>query len=600
VKVERHGANEQMKKLFLLLSCLMAVSGWSAPVVNVKGLAQFGLVSSMSATDLVAIEIATHPRGITLANFTNGLATISYVTQVVAIATSNGVTITELNNTSNALVSVINSTNTVLIATINFSSNALVTVISDTSNFLFGVSKTNVVVTAGTNVVVEATVIGEQTVYKVSIATNAAGGGESIWTNQNNIVHLKTNAPVTLGTNNEPVVTPFYVLSLVSNDSMSGAQIEFVPIAGTATSRAGFDIFMDTGDSLGGFSYPLWGMNTATSSNRFGAYFGNVPFGLIGVASSSGTGDAGGVIGIAEGDTKGTGYGVQGLTDGSNTTNKLVGVFGSGSTNSGGAAGGYFELGDGYATAIDTHPEMSALIADNRKTGFPVFTFRTNNGYTFFQGLGNSHVQLNSNDVYTLVQGTNILFITNGTQLTIHGTASGGGLTGTAADKELSVQAIKLPTTNYPGIAAGWQDWEVVYYKTNAEGSNANLTGSWQFKVPRDYATNTMSLRVTSMLVDTNGPNSSNSIFQVSFVRAASGDSTDLHTAAFGSTVSGTNTWAASGTGTNKIQDLVISLGVQAMGTNDTVLLQLARDAVDDTVAGPVVVTNVRLEYTRP
>jgi len=102
------------------------------------------------------------------------------------------------------------------------------------------------------------------------------------------------------------------------------------------------------------------------------------------------------------------------------------------------------------------------------------------------------------------------------------------------------------------------------------------------------------------MLVDTNGPNSSNSIFQVSFVRAASGDSTDLHTAAFGSTVSGTNTWAASGTGTNKIQDLVISLGVQAMGTNDTVLLQLARDAVDDTVAGPVVVTNVRLEYTRP
>lgn len=165
---------------------------------------------------------------------------------------------------------------------------------------------------------------------------------------------------------------------------------------------------------------------------------------------------------------------------------------------------------------------------------------------------------------------------------------------------QLSVQAAKLPATNYPGIDAGWQDWELLYYKTNAEGSISILNASWQFIVPQDYATNSLKVRVYSFLSTTNGPNASNTIFRASVLRATPSDSTDLHIGSFGSAARGTNTWSASGAGTNKVQSLVIATGTNSLlSAGDLCILKLDRDATTDTFGGVTAVIGLQLEYTR-
>jgi hypothetical protein len=172
--------------------------------------------------------------------------------------------------------------------------------------------------------------------------------------------------------------------------------------------------------------------------------------------------------------------------------------------------------------------------------------------------------------------------------------------TGSTNILQLSVQAAKLPITNYPGIDAGWQDWELLYYKTNAEGSIASLNSTWQFIVPQDYATNSLRVRIYSLLSTTNGPNSSNTIFRASVLKVTPSDTTDLHTGSFGTLARGTNTWSASGTGTNKIQSLVIATGTNTfLSAGDLAILKLDRDATTDTFGGVTAVIGLQLEYTR-
>lgn len=174
-------------------------------------------------------------------------------------------------------------------------------------------------------------------------------------------------------------------------------------------------------------------------------------------------------------------------------------------------------------------------------------------------------------------------------------------LSGSTNILQLSVQAAKLPMTNYPGIDAGWQDWELVYYETNAEGARVTLSSQWQCVIPPDYATNTMKLRIATTLLSTNGPNSSNTIFGVSFLRAASGSGVDLHTNLFGFTSWGTNTWAAVFDGTNKVQTMVIATGTNsALSASDVALIKISRDAANDTYGGATAVVGLQLEYTRP
>lgn len=142
----------------------------------------------------------------------------------------------------------------------------------------------------------------------------------------------------------------------------------------------------------------------------------------------------------------------------------------------------------------------------------------------------------------------------------------------------LSVQAAKLPSTNYPAIDAGWQNWELIYYPTNSEGFTNSLGATWQFVVPLNYFTNNMKVYGQNILLTTNGPTSTNIYWRASFLRATSGDSTDVHVGSFGSSVTVTQTWAASATGTNKMQSFLIDMGTSSLlQANDFSILKLER-----------------------
>lgn len=209
---------------------------------------------------------------------------------------------------------------------------------------------------------------------------------------------------------------------------------------------------------------------------------------------------------------------------------------------------------------------------------------------------------LNTNRLRSFSPGNNIAITNEGTNIVIASTVTATGLlTGTTNFIQLSIQAAKIPNTNFPAFENGYQDWETIYYETNINGNRVTLNASWQFVVPPDYSTNSLNVRLLTALVSTNGPNTSNTIFQASIFRATPGDSTDLHTNTFGFTVSGTNTWAASFDGTNKLQSMVISLGTNSLlAAGDLAILKLGRDAINDTYGGAVAAVGLRLEYTRP
>lgn len=174
-------------------------------------------------------------------------------------------------------------------------------------------------------------------------------------------------------------------------------------------------------------------------------------------------------------------------------------------------------------------------------------------------------------------------------------------LTGTTNFMNFSVQAAKLPATNYPGIDGGNTGWEVLYYHTNAENAVANLSAVWQFVVPPDYATNTGKLHVQHMLLATNGPNSSNVVWTVDCVRSHSGDNVNLHSASFGTQVSGTNVWAQSSTIVFAHRDVVINLDTNLMWqAGDLVFMRLTRNLTNDTYRNTGVgLVGMQLEYTR-
>lgn len=218
--------------------------------------------------------------------------------------------------------------------------------------------------------------------------------------------------------------------------------------------------------------------------------------------------------------------------------------------------------------------------------------------------LSNIEVQTNGARVGL---GTNINFAAGVTGFVsgstiVLGIASGGAsLSGSTNFVNMSVQAAKLPATNYPGIDGGNQNWELLYYHTNAENAVANLSATWQFVVPPDYATNTGKLHVQHALIATNGPNSSNVVWTVDCVRSHSGDGINIHTAAFGVQVHGTNTWAQSSTIVNAQTDLVINLNTNLMWqAGDLVVMRLTRNTANDTYRNTAVgLVGLQLEYTR-
>ena len=181
--------------------------------------------------------------------------------------------------------------------------------------------------------------------------------------------------------------------------------------------------------------------------------------------------------------------------------------------------------------------------------------------------------------------------------------ASGSGsLSGSTNFVQLSVQAANRYTTNYPGIDSSWPERELVYYKTNAEGAIASLVGTWNWLVPKDYATNSLNVILLSSLVVTNGPNTSNTIFRVSVAKSTPGSGVDIHAITFGTAVAGTNTWTASAAVTNNQQSVQINLGTASLlKAGDMAVIKIDRDAANDTFGGPTALNGqVQLEYTRP
>lgn len=166
----------------------------------------------------------------------------------------------------------------------------------------------------------------------------------------------------------------------------------------------------------------------------------------------------------------------------------------------------------------------------------------------------------------------------------------------------LSVQAAKLPTTNYAFIDAGWQAWETLFFETNAEGIRTNLQAAWQFMVPPDYESNSLKLLLNYSLLNTNGPNTSNVIWGASLLSIRSGTTNNVHTNSFSSVVFGTNDWIAKYDGTNICTNLVFSLTnlVPSISALDLCVLKLERRAFDDTYGGAVSLHGIQLQYTRP
>lgn len=193
----------------------------------------------------------------------------------------------------------------------------------------------------------------------------------------------------------------------------------------------------------------------------------------------------------------------------------------------------------------------------------------------------------------SISDGINTIVVTNG--------GSVSALSGSTNFFNLSVQAAKLPTTNYPFIDAGWQAWETVYSETNAEGSRVNLNASWQFMVPTDYATNSLKLLINYSLLNTNGPNTSNVVWGASILSIRSGTTNNVHTNLFGNVVKGSNDWIAKYDGTNIVTNLVINLDTSSLlMARDLSVIKLERFPTEDTFGGAVSVHGLQLEYTRP
>ena len=217
---------------------------------------------------------------------------------------------------------------------------------------------------------------------------------------------------------------------------------------------------------------------------------------------------------------------------------------------------------------------------------------------------GNIALIRNINYTWPASQGVAQTVLTNdGTGNLGWGTATTAvnPLSGSTNFMNLSVQAAKLPVTNYPAIDAGWQAWETVYAETNAEGIRVSTSAAWQFVVPADYATNSLKLLINYSLSSTNGPNTSNVVFGASILQIRSGTTNNVHTNLFGSIVRGSNDWIAKYDGTNIVTNLVIDLGVNSLlMPRDVGVLKLERFPTEDTYGGAVAVHGLQLEYTRP
>lgn len=159
--------------------------------------------------------------------------------------------------------------------------------------------------------------------------------------------------------------------------------------------------------------------------------------------------------------------------------------------------------------------------------------------------------------------------------------------------------AMKFPTTNYPNIVQAYQGYEIAFAKTNTEGGAAALGGKFQLVMPSDLTSNSLSLYLLSTIGNTNGPNSSNVIWRATCSVFAPSATNDFRMWNNGTQLNGTNTWAASNTGTNQTLSLTIPLTGCTANGGDLLLLTLERVTTSDTYMGIVNLIGAGLTYIR-
>ena len=151
-----------------------------------------------------------------------------------------------------------------------------------------------------------------------------------------------------------------------------------------------------------------------------------------------------------------------------------------------------------------------------------------------------------------------------------------------------------------PAFDGSYQSWELQFPRTNVAGGDIALSANWQFVVPNDYTTNTMSLRLIHSITATNGPNSSNVVWRASFLHSESGSTTDLRVGSFGTAYLVTNTWAACYNCTNQIAINTIAFTNQSgLSPNGFGILKLERVSTSDTYVGAAALVGVTLEYVK-
>lgn len=428
----------------------------------------------------------------------------------------------------------------------------------------------------------------------VVVITNATTGAVivdgSTFTNGGSAVYITTNLFATYS-----YVSNLYVTNLIAQTIVvsNGAVYTLVEGANVTFTTNGAELTISvtagSGTPFGNQGYVQWNSNGVFKAD------GQLVYNSTNHSLGIGTNNPQATVHIV----KATGMGSPVIFFEDRSGGSSVGLFsvrgnqGIGSESTAGVSNWTFYASGRDRITVTTNGLVPATQTPAAMIGTPDAAFYTNASQNVWisNSLVAAYGTLGAGKVLTDVSG-------NGSATWV---APSGGLSGTTNILNLSVQAAKLPSTNYPAFQNGYQDWETVYYETNYEGSRASLSANWQFIVPPDYATNSLKVRVQSMLVATNGPNSSNVVWRASIFRATPGDSTDVHTGSFGASVSGTVTWAASFNGTNKVQQVVIDMSTSSLiAAGDLAILKLDRDAVTDTYGGATSLVGLQLEYTRP
>lgn len=185
--------------------------------------------------------------------------------------------------------------------------------------------------------------------------------------------------------------------------------------------------------------------------------------------------------------------------------------------------------------------------------------------------------------------------------LTLTNLSGTGAVTSRTAQVLLPLPLARLPATNYPTLASGFQGAELHFARTNFEGGAVPVSCRWQAVLPPDYVSNTLAAVLHSTITATNGPNSSNVIWRVNVAAFPSGATNDFRLWPGGTQVSGTNTWSASATGTNQVQTLTVDLAGNTDGAQAgaLVLVSVDRNCTNDTYVGASALVGAELRYTR-